>query len=263
MQGNLVHPNEKTYFTISLVVSILIYLSLILSIIGILYIILGFIITTLFHGIMMGSIRSNGVKITKQQFASVHEKTEELCSKMGISAIPDIFVIQEGGVLNAFATRLLGRNFIVLYSDIFELIETGEEAELEFVLAHELAHIKQRHITKNMLILPAMWIPFLGNAYSRACEYTCDRMAAYYTGNVDAAMNGLTILAIGKSLYHKVNRLEYITQSKAEGGFFVWLSHLLSSHPPLPLRILELETMALYAEVYGFTSSREAVVEHL
>ena len=159
---------------------------------------------------------------------------------MGIREIPDIYVIQSGGLLNAFATRFFGRNFIVLYSDIFQLYEKHEK-ELFFVIAHELAHIQRKHISKRLLILPAMWIPFLGNAYSRACEYSSDRIATAYLKDTEAAINGLTILAIGKELFTRVNVEDYILQHKKEAGFFTWFSRILSTHPPLPKRIEEIK----------------------
>jgi hypothetical protein len=189
----------------------------------------------------MAYIRSNGVRMSPQQFPQVYEKVKELCEKMEIPTVPDVYVMESGGILNAFATRFFGRNMVVLYSDIFDLINHGGEKELSFVIAHELAHIKRNHITKQLLILPAMWIPFVGEAYSRSCEYTCDRMAAYFTENSEAAMNGLTILAIGKALYRQVDRLEYLHQSNQEKGFFVWLVEKLSTHPALPKRIHEIE----------------------
>lgn len=250
MQERLIHPNEKNYFIIALVISLLIYFWLVSTIIGIFYILLLAFISFCLHGIWLGRIRSNGVKLTTQQFPSVYSKVELLCQRMNINTVPDIFIIQSDGMLNAFATRLLGRNFVVLYSDIFELIDSESEEELEFIIAHELAHIQRRHVANHLLLLPAMWLPFLGKAYSRACEYTCDRLAAYYTGNLEASINGLTLLAIGKALYKKVNRGEYILQSRNEKGFFIWFSHILSTHPPLPLRILELERLAQYLASY-------------
>ncbi|MBM7870707.1 beta-lactamase regulating signal transducer with metallopeptidase domain [Clostridium pascui] len=68
---------------------------------------------------------------------------------MKIQKIYDVHVVESGGILN--------------------------------IIAHELAHIKRNHIIKQTLILPAMWIPFLGETYSKSCEYTCDRMAANYS----------------------------------------------------------------------------------
>ncbi|PAE14482.1 peptidase M48, partial [Virgibacillus sp. 7505] len=58
---------------------------------------------------------------------------------------------------------------------------------------------------KNVLIAPAKLIPFLAQAYSRSCEYTCDRAAAYFTGNVVAAKRALAIFSIGKRLAPELN----------------------------------------------------------
>lgn len=256
MNKRLVHEKENAYFILALILSISTYLALILSIIGILYILLGMAVTFFMHGLVMAHIRTNGVKITAIQFPDINQKLLSLCKIMEINKVPDVFVIESGGLLNAFASRFFGRNFIVLYSEIFELITDKREDELTAVIAHELAHIKRNHLTKQLLILPALWVPFLGSAYSRATEYTCDRIATAYTGNAEATINVLTILAIGKQLAKKVNIPEYLVQSDKETGFFVWLSHVLASHPPTPCRIREIDNFNTYPQLYGYESSR-------
>ena len=160
---------------------------------------------------------------------------------MEIRIIPEIYVIESGGILNAFAAKSFRKNIVILYSDIFDLINTGNSDELSFIITHELAHIKRRHVAKQLFILPAMWIPSLGNAYLRACEYTSDRIAAYYINNSEASMNALTILAIGKSLFNKVNRDEYLLQSSNNKGLFNKIAEKSSSHPSLPKRINEIK----------------------
>lgn len=238
---DLVHKNENKYYWLVLIISIITYVSLAISIIGI-FIILGLVaISMLFHALMMAHIRINAVKLSEKQFPDVFMTAKELCVQMEIPAVPDIYVMESGGTLNAFATRFFGRNMVVLYSEFFELVRYNQEEEVAFVLAHELAHIKRKHISKMLFILPAMWIPGLAELYLRACEYTCDRYAAYYIGNNEAAKNSLTIFAIGKTLFHYVDRGEYIKQVKEETGFFVWLSEIFSTHPPLPKRIHEIE----------------------
>ena len=82
-----------------------------------------------------------------------------------------------------------------------------------------------------------MVVPFLGEAYLRACEYTCDRYAAYYVGNLEASKEALVMLAIGKKLSGKVNQEAFVEQINEEQGFFAWVSEKLSSHPDLPKRI--------------------------
>jgi len=240
-QGQLVHRREKLYFIFAVITSILVYVVLFVSLAGIIS--AGFFIafSLFFHTLYMAHIRSNGVQVSPEQFPAVYEKVVELSQKMGLRNIPDVYIVESAGVLNAFATRFFGKNMVILYSQIVELMEDDGDEELSFVIAHELAHLKRRHVTKQLLIFPVMFIPFAGELYSRACEYTCDRFAAYYTGNTEAAKNGLTILAVGKILYKRVNRTAYLEQSSRETGFFVWLSEVLSTHPPLPKRIREIQ----------------------
>lgn len=238
---SLVYKNENKYYWFVLFISIISYIFLALSIAGI-FIILGMILISLFlHGLMIARIRTNAVKLSPAQFPKVFERTEELCEKMKIRQVPDIYVMESGGILNAFATRFFGRNMVVLYSEFFELIERDAEDEVAFVIAHELAHIKRNHISKMLFIMPSMFIPGIAEMYLRACEYTCDRYAAFFIGNPEAAKNGLTVLAIGKTLYRHVNHYEYVKQVENEKGFFVWFSEILSTHPPLPKRIHEID----------------------
>jgi len=237
----LIYKNEKRYFILSLIASIIVYGIILFNIPLLIYLVFVAIILTLTNGVMNARIRLNGVRISQQQMPEIYEEVEKLCSAMAIHKVPDVYVIESGGVLNAFATKFSGKNMIVLYSEIFDLIDTDDKEALAFVIAHELAHVKCKHVVKKMLILPAMLIPSLGKAYSRNCEYTCDRFAANYTDNIDAAMNGLTILAVGKKLFRRVNRNEYLMQSSIEKGLFVRLAEKSSTHPPLPKRIEEIQ----------------------
>lgn len=239
---NLIHKDEKRYFILALIVSIIIYVSLLFYIEG-LGVFLFLTLASLFsNGLMIGRIRNNGVRLSDNQFPGVYKKVLDICNAMEIKHIPEIYVIESGGLLNAFATKTFKKNIVILYSDIFDLINSGNNDELSFIIAHELAHVKRRHVAKHMFILPAMWIPSLGNAYLRACEYTSDRIAAFYISNLEASMNALTILAIGKTLYDKVNRNEYLQQNKNEKGLFNKLAEKSSTHPSLPKRINEIRS---------------------
>lgn len=240
-EKGLIHKEEKQYFIISLIVSIICYLFLITSIEGVGIYILFTLLTMYLNAIAIANIRANGVRLSTNQFSEIYAKIIKICEDMEIKHVPDVYVVESGGALNAFATKFKRRNMVVLYSDVFELINSNEEDELSFIIAHELAHIKRNHITKKFFILPVILIPFIGNAYSRACEYTCDRIAAYYINNKEASINGLIMLAIGKALFKKVNIIGYLQQSKSEKGFFINAAEKVSTHPPLPKRIHEIE----------------------
>ncbi len=240
LRNQLVYPKENIYFAFVVLFSILTYFYLAISIIGIVIIVIIIFLSFTLHGIMIGGIRRNGVRISENQFPDIYEKAVMTAKDMGLTVMPEIYIIESEGMLNAFATRFFRKNMVVLYSGIFELIERGAEKEVLFVLAHEFAHLKRKHVMVGILLLPAMWIPFLGNAYLRACEYTCDRYAAFYVQSFDAAKDALTMLAIGKEMYPKVNKQAYMEQLQTEHGFFVWLNEKLSTHPHLPKRIYAL-----------------------
>ena len=144
--------------------------------------------------------------------------------------------LQAGGALNAFAMRFMGRGYVVLFSDVVELARRQGEQALAFVIAHELAHHERGHTGwKRLVIAPALWIPFIGSAYSRACEYTCD---AYATDAVaDGAVDGLLVLAAGKELYAEVDADAFVLQAQEERGFWVRFAEMMSTHPTLPKRV--------------------------
>ncbi|WP_080844375.1 M48 family metallopeptidase [Cytobacillus gottheilii] len=240
LRQQLVHPKENIYFAFVLLFSILMYVFLAVSIIGIAIIVVILLLSVFLQGLMMAGIRRNGVKLSEEQFPRLYEMAVKTAADMEMKSVPDIYVMESEGILNAFATRFFRRNMVVLYSSIFEMADRGAEKEVLFVLAHEFAHLKRKHVIVNTLILPAMWVPFLGTAYSRACEYTCDRYAAYYVQSFEAAKDALTMLAIGTSLYPNVNKEVYMKQLETESGFFVWLNEKLSTHPHLPKRLYAL-----------------------
>ncbi len=246
-----VNPKENLYFSIRLLLSIVIYLLIIMAIYSVSvatgsktqYIVILFyalmILAFYFFstGIMVGYLQGNGVRLTKNQFPVIFSILEEHCEKLAMD-IPPVYIIQNGGVLNAFATKFIGKNYIAIYSEIFDLAYEEGMNELSFVLGHELGHVKRNHITKRLWLLPSAIIPFLGSAYSRACEYTCDNI-----GNLlspEGSANGLLILASGKKIYNKVNVKEYIAYADYEKGFWKWFAEKVSSHPNLPKRLANL-----------------------
>lgn len=237
-----VHPNEQFYFAICLVISLPIYLLLLVSVVGVLELIPIAIILLILHGLSIGHIRANGIRVSEQQFPEVDRLARHVAGQVGLTP-PAIYILQSGGLLNAFATRFLGRNYVVIYSDLLELAYAQGEAELAFVIGHEMGHIRRRHLTRQLLIAPGRAVPFLGKAYSRACEYTCDRIGAYF--RPDGAPGGLMVLAAGKTLYRRVNGQSLIRQAAEDRGFWVWLAEILSTHPPLPKRIQALASLGV------------------
>jgi Zn-dependent protease with chaperone function len=171
---------------------------------------------------------------------------------LGLTSVPDVYVLQSGGILNAFASRFMGSNYIIINSDIVEAAEQDKHI-LSFIIGHELGHIKRNHMLKNLLLLPSWIIPFLGAAYSRACEYNCDSIG--HALSPIGADNGLLLLAAGKTVYKKVNAREYISQQYNDTGFWIWFAEKVSSHPNLTKRL------ACFAGVVTTAPTAEVIEE--
>ncbi|MFI5220000.1 MAG: M48 family metallopeptidase [Bacteroidia bacterium] len=244
-----VHSKEKIYFTIRVVVALgtyyliyyLVSLAFTLRALPFIPVILFYVGIILLYlilrlGLLVGYLKGNAVKVTANQFPDIYDIVLKQCQALEMTKIPDVFILQNGGLLNAFATRFVGRNYIVIYSDVLEEAYENNMDAVEFIIGHELGHIKRKHMTKSLLLFPTFIIPLLNQAYSRGCEYTCD--------NIGAALNnkgvkpGLLVLASGKKLWRKVNVERYMQQEATEDGFWSWFAEKVSTHPKLTRRVI-------------------------
>lgn len=243
-----VEPKENIYFTICLVFSLLIYTGIILGLVAAVemgkaeilamfafYAIFFLVLLHFIRGVFIGIIRGNAVKLGPHQFGDIHEIVMRQSQALGLTNVPDIYLLQAGGALNAFATRFMGSDYIVLFSDVMEEAYEKNLETVEFITAHELGHVKRNHILKRLVVLPAMFIPFLGDAYSRACEYTCDSIGASLSE--EGARSGMLVLAAGTKLFRKVNVDQFVLQTQTESSFWMWFSEKVSTHPHLVKRI--------------------------
>lgn len=252
-----VHSRESLYYALMVGVSAILYFIAIdlalenaQAAAGVVaYVVMGALAVWMMHGMMVGRLRGNGVRVSSRQFPTVYKLVAHHAHQLGMKTIPDVFVMESGGMLNAFATRFGGRDFVVIFSDVLALAEERGDAAVGFIIGHELAHVARGHLKHRWLTLPGRMVPYLGAAYSRACEYTCDRFGAYC--QPDGAVDGLLVLAAGRSLYRNVDAKEYARQVETEKGFFVSRAELMSTHPHLPKRVAAI--LAAGATVPAYT----------
>jgi Zn-dependent protease with chaperone function len=103
------------------------------------------------NGLFVGYLRQNSVRVSKTQFADICEILEDYSKKLNLKNIPKFYIMQSGGSLNAFATRFLCKDIVAIYSDILELAYTKGEDAVKFIVAHELAHVKRKHMSKRII----------------------------------------------------------------------------------------------------------------
>jgi Zn-dependent protease with chaperone function len=230
---------EKNLFAISFGVSLIAWIALVVTIIGIFYGIFFGLFLFFAHALMISHIKGHGVKLSEKQFPDIYARVVSAANKLGLKLPPEVYLMQAGGALNAFATKLTGRNFVVIYSDLLEAC--GDDGkEIDMIIGHEVGHLALGHLKWRWFLVPSKIVPLLGSAYSRACEYSADLCGFTAAGNMEAATRGLAILAAGGKYGKLVDMRSFVFQSKDTGGFWASIYELNATHPYLPKRIAAL-----------------------
>ncbi|WP_158545122.1 M48 family metallopeptidase [Dyella monticola] len=243
--NELVYRNETTLRTIALVLSIIIWLLLLFGTVGflLLYVVLIALFALVAHSALIAHLRGNAIRITPRQMPDLCQRIYRCARKLGMEQVPEAYLVNGNGVLNAFATRFLGRNFVVLLSDVVDSMEDRPGA-LDFYIGHELGHLRRHHLTWSKILAPAMFLPLIGAAYSRAREYTCDRHGLAVCDNPEDAQYGLVALAAGKRRWKAVDLEEYSKSAANTPGFWMSLHELVGDYPWLSKRHAWLRAMA-------------------
>ena len=236
---NLTLPKENTYFVIMLIISVLFWLAIALSIIGLFYAAFIGVFLWLGNGLLVAHLRSEAVRVDEQQLPDLHRTFLEVCQQLGVTQPPALYVIQAGGMLNAFATRFSGRNFVVVYSDFLEALG-AMSPEMKFILGHELGHIKSNHVLKHIFLGPGMLFPLAGPAYRRAWESSCDRYGAFASQDVEGSVRAMMTLCGGKENGRRLSADAFAHQYLDERGFFVSLHEITATYPTLSRRVSDL-----------------------
>jgi heat shock protein HtpX len=217
---------------------------------------------------------SRAKPVTREEAPRLYEIVEELAQRAGIPA-PRVYIIPQDQP-NAFAT---GRNpnhaAVAVTRGILKLLS---EDELRGVIAHELAHIRNRDILISsvaatiagaitylgymllwfggdddsplglvgalaLVLLAPIAASIIQLAISRQREYSADATGAEITGNPESLASALLRLEQGaEAIPMQVNQASeplYIVKPFRGGG----VAKLFSTHPPIEDRVRRLRQM--------------------
>ncbi len=234
-------PTELPLFALVVLAAAGIWLMLAISIIGIAYAALLAVFFFLTHVAFVAYVRGSAVRLGPEQFPDLHRRVEELSRSAGLREPPAAYLMQAGGSLNAFATKLFRSRMIVLFSDLLDACGPDDGAR-DFIVGHEIGHIRAGHLNWMWIILPGMLVPFLGGAYSRARERTCDRYGAALSNDTPGALRGLSVLAAGGPRAPQVNLQAWASQRSDLDTGWMTLAYWLAGYPPLCERIALLDS---------------------
>lgn len=239
----LVYKNEKSLFTLAIVLAAIVWLALLIGTVGLIlvYVLLAWLVYLFVQSGFIAWLKGNGVEVTPEQLPELYGHFDECCRKLDIEQKPRLFLINGEGMLNALATKFLRTQYVVLFSNTVDALER-KPSLIKFYLGHELGHLKQRHLFWGPLLFPVLWLPLLGAAYSRAREYTCDRHGLACADNTADACFAMAVLAAGERKWSEVKFTAYAQQVEETGGFWMSFHELCNDYPWLTKRIARLQS---------------------
>jgi Zn-dependent protease with chaperone function len=243
-------PSERPLFVLVWLSALALWIALAVSLVGILYAAFLGLFFFVAHVTFITHLRGSAVRLGPEQMPELYERVVALSQRLGMRRVPDAYVVQAGGALNALATRFLRSDFIVLYSELLDACGDNAAAR-DFIVAHELGHLHAGHLRLRWLMLPGFFVPFLGTAYSRACEYTCDRYGFAASPDPERGLDGLCILAAGGKHGPRVNRRALIAQRRDLEAVWMKIGQWLSTHPPIAHRLGVLQPSLAEATLGG------------
>lgn len=164
--------------------------------------------------------------------------------------------ISPSNQLNAYTFGMDSPKSIVLYSALFKLMD---EDEIQFIIGHEMGHVRLGHTWLNTLVGGMAGIPSASGAavimelafqwWNRACEYSADRAGVLACAKPNKAITALVKLEAGPSARTQIGMQSAIQRIESEDDDLAEnIAELLTSHPMIAKRI---------EQIRRFTSTQE------
>ena len=183
----------------------------------------------------------NMLLLGPNQFPELHAMVADGAKALQMDHPPKTFLFNSNGLMNAFALRLFGGQYVFLTS---ALVEADSDEQIRFVIGHELGHHAAGHLNPwmNFIKMPAYVVPFLKPAYSRAREYTCDSIGAYLSQDLAASRSSLQMLGCGcRRLNQSMNCEAFMAQEAMVPPIAGFVGEIFRSHPRLTRRVAALK----------------------
>ena len=202
---------------------------------------------------------ANSIRVGPDQFPDLYKIFTRVVTRLGLSKVPPLYLAR--GSINAF-TGGVEEPFVVLHAGA---VSTLSPPELEFVIGHELGHIKFDHVLFHMIARMAMTQGFIlsPNAilgqlltrgmqmmimeWSQKAELSCDRAGLLACQDPSAAMRLLLRFAgAPEDRLEDFNIDAYLAQYEtyrqaADGRIGKMFDGLNKSHPWIITRIRSLQ----------------------
>lgn len=239
-----VFPRDRVLTAMSMLIGVLIWAAIAAAVtlagaralIGVAFtllvaVLISFIAYVFAKSAAIARLRGNAIEVAEHQLPDIFNQLKGCCQALGVSNRPTMYVQNGNGVMNAFATWFLGHQYVILLSGVVDAMESNPNG-VRFYIGHELGHVL-RHDNALMAFLrwPALRLPLLGAAFSRARESTCDLHGLACSQSRETATRSLAALAAGAKSWANVSLDGYRLQVAAAKGFWMSFHELVASYP--------------------------------
>jgi len=189
---------------------------------------------------------SQGQQVTSQNAPELIPLIQTISTRLQVEPL-NIFIVPSN-MLNAYTFGMDSPKAIVLYSGLFKIMDPEE---IQFILGHEMGHVKLGHTWLNTLVGGMAGIPSsLGAAaimelafrwWNRACEYSADRAGILACGKPNKAISALVKLEAGSVARTQAGMQAAMQHIETEDEDILHnFEELLASHPMIAKRINEI-----------------------
>ena len=200
------------------------------------------------------SLLENATRVTAQTAPELAPLINDCSIRLQVEPV-EVF-IAPSSQLNAYTFGMDHPKSIVLYSSLFKLMDRDE---IQFIIGHEMGHVKLGHTWLNTLVGGMAGIPSASAAgvimelafqwWNRACEYSADRAGVLACGKPTKAITALVKLEAGPAARTQAGMQTAIQRIEAaDGDLTENIAELLASHPMISNRI---------EQIRRFTSTQE------
>jgi Zn-dependent protease with chaperone function len=202
------------------------------------------------------ALLSEAQQVTPQTAPEMTPLVQENYARLQVEPV-NVFIVRSSQ-LNAYTFGMDSPKAIVLYSSLFRIMDRDE---IQFILGHEMGHVKLGHTWLNTLVGGMAGIPSgLGAAavmelafrwWNRACEYSADRAGVLACGKPNKAITALVKLEAGPTALTQ-SGLQAAMQhiEREDDDLMNNLEELIASHPMVVKRVEQVRQFTRSAEYH-------------
>jgi Zn-dependent protease with chaperone function len=199
-------------------------------------------------------------QVTPQNAPEMYPLIKENSDRLQVEPV-NIFIVPSRQ-LNAYTFGMDSPKAIVLYSSLIKIMDRDE---IQFILGHEMGHVKLGHTWLNTLVGGMAGIPSsLGAAaimelafrwWNRACEYSADRAGVLACSKPNKAISALVKLEAGPAAHTQAGLQAAIQHISTEDDDVMHnLEELMVSHPLIAKRIDQIRNYSKTQEYHRIQS---------